>query len=346
MERHKRGKILISFVLSIGVFYFLFFPSNALAGTVSIPLTPPTGYATIRSAGIEFINTGDDNQNAGVNLKYKIAGETIWRDGHPLVRIQTNRYIGSLFFLRPSTVYDFKIIVHDPDGVVGSNVFTGQVQTRSDVVYELPRGSETGVLYVSPGGDDTNSGTSPAQALRTIQRAVNLAQAGYRIIVGGGLYRENVAVTGSGTATQPIVIESAQTAYADSPCSSGLSCAPAILDGSSTQFSDLTPDWAPVSGHPGYYYATLSGGNVPIYLAYDTAGGRYEKIYSYYSIYYSLWGGTTLQDYFAENYIRDSSVPEQRVLLNIGQLGVEGGWYFDESTRRLYLRLPDSSDLL
>jgi parallel beta-helix repeat protein len=47
-------------------------------------------------------------------------------------------------------------------------------------------------LYVRASGNDTNSGGSPATALKTIARAVQLAPSGSRIIVGPGTYNEGV----------------------------------------------------------------------------------------------------------------------------------------------------------
>ena len=65
-----------------------------------------------------------------------------------------------------------------------------------------------GTLYVSPTGNDANDGTGPAdgQALRTIQAAVNKAQPGDTVLLGGGIYRETVVFPRRGTADQPITV--------------------------------------------------------------------------------------------------------------------------------------------
>src|SRR5919202_1622371 len=47
--------------------------------------------------------------------------------------------------------------------------------------------------YVAPGGDDANPGTLAAP-LRTIGRAVALAQLGTTIVVRGGVYNEAVVI--------------------------------------------------------------------------------------------------------------------------------------------------------
>ncbi|UUU20102.1 right-handed parallel beta-helix repeat-containing protein [Streptomyces sp. DSM 40750] len=60
-------------------------------------------------------------------------------------------------------------------------------------------------LYVATNGNDSNAGTLSAP-LRTIQRAVDLAQAGDTILIRGGTYAPtaNIQLLKSGTASQPI----------------------------------------------------------------------------------------------------------------------------------------------
>jgi hypothetical protein len=62
-------------------------------------------------------------------------------------------------------------------------------------------------LIVATNGSDTAAGTL-AQPLRTIQRAVDLARPGDTIAVRGGTYAltDNITITTSGTASQPITL--------------------------------------------------------------------------------------------------------------------------------------------
>ncbi len=62
-------------------------------------------------------------------------------------------------------------------------------------------------LYVAPNGSDSNPGTLAAP-LKTIQRAVDLAQAGTTIQIRGGTYAPstNIRLLKSGTASQPITL--------------------------------------------------------------------------------------------------------------------------------------------
>jgi hypothetical protein len=69
---------------------------------------------------------------------------------------------------------------------------------------EQPAGTE---LFVATTGDDSNAGTLAAP-LRTIQRAVDLAQPGTTIQVRGGTYAPstNIQILKNGTASQPITM--------------------------------------------------------------------------------------------------------------------------------------------
>ncbi|MFN8559172.1 MAG: right-handed parallel beta-helix repeat-containing protein [Dehalococcoidia bacterium] len=76
--------------------------------------------------------------------------------------------------------------------------------TIKDTSYAIP----TGALFVSPAGNDANSGTQAAP-LRTIQRAVALAPAGGTIVLRQGEYRELVRLNGKGVTIQPYPLEKA-----------------------------------------------------------------------------------------------------------------------------------------
>jgi pectin methylesterase-like acyl-CoA thioesterase len=64
--------------------------------------------------------------------------------------------------------------------------------------------------YVSPKGNDTNSGTLLTAPVRTIQKAVDAAQPGDTIFVRGGTYRETVSTPRSGTSAARITIRNHQ----------------------------------------------------------------------------------------------------------------------------------------
>lgn len=65
----------------------------------------------------------------------------------------------------------------------------------------------TNALYVATNGNDSNAGTLTAP-LKTIQRAVDLAQPGYTIVIRGGTYAPstNIQILKNGTSSQPITM--------------------------------------------------------------------------------------------------------------------------------------------
>lgn len=69
----------------------------------------------------------------------------------------------------------------------------------------------TARVFVRQSGDDTNTGATPALALRTIQEAVKRAAAGIEIVVGPGTYAESVQFETSGTEQRPIILRADPT---------------------------------------------------------------------------------------------------------------------------------------
>lgn len=63
----------------------------------------------------------------------------------------------------------------------------------------------SGAYYVALNGDDNQPGTE-AQPFRTIQKAVDVAAAGETVFVRGGVYNEQVIMSRSGTAGNPITL--------------------------------------------------------------------------------------------------------------------------------------------
>lgn len=107
-------------------------------------LEPPT----LISLGLEWYIEGDDNRNAVVALSYRKAGESRWREGLPLLRIQNERsvydqtldytapnmFAGSIFYLEPDSDYEVQLSLSDPDGVVGNAERTVTMHTRAEPV--------------------------------------------------------------------------------------------------------------------------------------------------------------------------------------------------------------------
>ena len=108
---------------------------------------------TLASLGFEWKIAGDDNRNAGVDVSYRKAGETGWRKGMSLFRLQResvpgttprdgtgtffsyvapNMFAGSILNLDPDTEYECRFVLSDPDGVKGETVKTVSVRTRKE----------------------------------------------------------------------------------------------------------------------------------------------------------------------------------------------------------------------
>ena len=69
-------------------------------------------------------------------------------------------------------------------------------------------------VYVSPQGSDWHDGSSPARALATVQRALDLARPGADIILLPGRYRERIRVRHSGTRDKPITLKALEAGTA------------------------------------------------------------------------------------------------------------------------------------
>lgn len=77
-------------------------------------------------------------------------------------------------------------------------------------------------IYVSADGNDGNTGDTPSKALRSIQNAVDLAEAGDTVFIKAGNYgNENIRVTKSGSTDKPIVLEGYQARPGDRPMIDG-----------------------------------------------------------------------------------------------------------------------------
>ena len=84
MRRH--ALLIHAFVLMPAV--IALFPATSRAQAYTVPgeftVEPPT----LVSLGFEWRITGDDNRNARVDVTFRRKGDTQWRKGLPLLRLQ------------------------------------------------------------------------------------------------------------------------------------------------------------------------------------------------------------------------------------------------------------------
>jgi hypothetical protein len=135
-------------------------------------IDPPT----LINLGFEWPIEGDDNRNASVEVSYRRTGDSQWKQGLPLLRLQgerifqtegvfdvisPNMFAGSILDLEPDTTYEARLTMSDPDGFAGqagkSVVKTVTVRTRPE-----PRPYSGGrVFHVYP-PNYTGAKTAPA----------------------------------------------------------------------------------------------------------------------------------------------------------------------------------------
>ncbi len=104
-------------------------PPNTRVTPGDLVVDPPT----LINLGFEWVIDGDANRNASVAVSYRKAGETAWKNGMPLVRLQNERvtqpnvfnlvlpnmFAGSILDLEPDTAYETRFVMTDPDGITG-----------------------------------------------------------------------------------------------------------------------------------------------------------------------------------------------------------------------------------
>jgi len=114
--------------------------NRATAGEFVIE--PPT----LINLGFEWRIEGDENRNATVEVRYRKRGDTAWKPGLPLLRLQRERinrdpqldvmvpnmFAGSILDLEPDTDYECSFVLSDPDGARGQTRKMVTVHTRAE----------------------------------------------------------------------------------------------------------------------------------------------------------------------------------------------------------------------
>lgn len=101
---------------------------------------------TLIALGFDWQIDGDDNRNARVSVQYRRQGDSVWRQGLDLLRLQReesfvrnaldyvgpNLFSGSVLDLQENTPYEVRFTLTDPDGVSGAAERTVTVRTRAE----------------------------------------------------------------------------------------------------------------------------------------------------------------------------------------------------------------------
>jgi hypothetical protein len=148
-------------------------------------------HPTLINLGFEWLIEGDDNRNAQVEVSYRQRGETKWKAGLPLLRLQgervyqnqgvfdvisPNMFAGSILDLQPDTEYEARFVMSDPDGISGQN---GKTATKTVTVRTRPEPKPYAggrVFHVYPTG---YKGTK-------IEPAFDALMCAYNYYCGGG----------------------------------------------------------------------------------------------------------------------------------------------------------------
>jgi hypothetical protein len=209
-----KSNVLSNFSGSLTLIGATLFAASALAQSASrvtpgeVIIEPPT----LRSVGFEWPIEGDSNRDAVAWLEYRAAGQRDWRPGLPLLRLNgertvfwdsldytaPNMFAGSALNLEPDTQYDVRLMLTDPDGVIGNAERVLSVRTRAE-----PQPYTGGTTYhVYPPGFD---GPTEEPAFGGLLAAYYTAaiggdwsraspprvRPGDRIIVHAGIYKDD-----------------------------------------------------------------------------------------------------------------------------------------------------------
>ncbi len=173
-------------------------------------------YPNIETIGVVVSGT---NLPKKADLMYRQSNESNWRIGHPLMRIDDGRLVGSLFGLSPSTSYEIKVLD-------GATEISGTIATQPNELQFTP----SNIIHVN---DDALAGGdgSAAAPFKTIQEGINRAVPGTQVLVSDGIYRGAVTFPVSGAANNWIQVKAEGSG--------------AILDGSENLSGNI---WTPYEG--------------------------------------------------------------------------------------------------
>ncbi|PCJ56479.1 MAG: hypothetical protein COA79_18735 [Planctomycetota bacterium] len=198
---------------------FLIFISSLWAEDSSKPGVIFKEISTLHCLGVRWTIHGDANENAVVDIYYKVKGSKEWRKGFPLFRTHPNphssnqskihtikggwMFAGSIVGLVPDTEYEIKLNLNDPDGGKKEELLTLKTWKEPVEPKDIKK------IYVMPGngGGDGSKG-SPFKGL---QAALPKAQPGTLFLLHKGVYvkgdcpENTLTLKTSGIEGKPIV---------------------------------------------------------------------------------------------------------------------------------------------
>lgn len=263
-ETTMRNSRTLLFLVLITGYFVLSFPLTQEGALLEL-------YGTFHAMGItvSIADTDDPNENAAATVEYR-QGSQPYRAGFPLSRISNTRFVGSLFWLEPDTVYDVRVTFSDPDGgPLDGPILQVSASTRAEI--NIPSANNT--FIVSPTGNGTTcSLLSPCSLTEGISRA----QPGDEVVLRGGVYYQGeIVLPRSGTPGAPIMIR-------------GYSDEEAVLDGADPAFFI----WTPASG--GVYSTTINVEGTYLVAANGTRLYPYSDLTSLENLSWAIPGFYTV----------------------------------------------------
>lgn len=176
-----------------GTFLVASSSAAAFAQQASIPGATTSPYPTLTAISLDWLMTGDDDDDGVVNVRYRRVGDADYRSALPLARVPagsnqghswSNRHAGSIFGLEPGTEYEIELALVDPDG--GDTTETFNVTTRA----EPTEAAGARVTNVDPA---------------SIDAALDAAEPGDVFVLADGEYSE-IVIPNDGADGQPIVV--------------------------------------------------------------------------------------------------------------------------------------------
>ena len=197
VNRRISSALVMIFVLLLSTSLPVAAKSSSFIRNNTVVFTAINFVSNIETIGVAVSGTG---LPPTTQLSYRQSGEPLWHPGHPLVRIDDGRLIGSLFNLLPATSYEIKVGDDSSEINASASTQTDELSFTPSVILNVDDNA-------LPGGD--GSATAPFQ---TVQDAVNHAGPGTQVLVADGIYRDAVTFPASGTPGNWIQVKAAGNA--------------------------------------------------------------------------------------------------------------------------------------
>jgi hypothetical protein len=228
-------------------------PARKPKQTCATAPSAPTGLVASGTVGLgTFLNWGAVAPPSGCTVSY-----TVFENGASIGTTGNTSF--PVTGLSHSTTYTFTVAATDSAGS-STNSSTLGVTTSPVTGHDY---------FVAQGGSDTSGNGSAGSPWATIGHAVSQANAGDTVYVGSGTYHESVSLTGSGTASAPIIIDGQGVAVVDG--SSGVSCCTSPSFVSNNSFIGTNTQGLFTIGYStGVSYLTVEGFTIRNYTTSST----------------------------------------------------------------------------